>query len=188
MDGFTPTRHSPRLSAFAVVALISVAMTCHAADPPPKPTPRPGTLGAYAEGVTLDRSSLVDPDGHLILTNDDISTIARNGKITLGTVTGSGRPSSKQPGAADRAERERWRTAHRNQRQVIARLEQRRALVEIEIEHLQDQHLTIKTMARLQRAEAKRNQLDREIAAERAELARIVREARRRGAEPGWFR
>jgi hypothetical protein len=30
--------------------------------------------------------------------------------------------------------------------------------------------------------------LDREIAVERAELARIVREARRRGAEPGWFR
>ena len=30
--------------------------------------------------------------------------------------------------------------------------------------------------------------LDREIAVERAQLTRIVREARQHGAEPGWFR
>jgi hypothetical protein len=43
-------------------------------------------------------------------------------------------------------------------------------------------------MARLQQLEAKLLQLDRDIAGERARLARIVRDARRRGAEPGWFR
>ena len=42
--------------------------------------------------------------------------------------------------------------------------------------------------ARLERAESKLRHLDEEISREREELSRIVRDARRRGAEPGWFR
>jgi hypothetical protein len=71
---------------------------------------------------------------------------------------------------------------------VIAELERRRGLLEIEVDHLENQRMTIKTLARLRNAEAKLQMLDRETSVERAELARIVREARRHGAEPGWFR
>ena len=58
----------------------------------------------------------------------------------------------------------------------------------MEIDQIKNLSLTAKTMARLEQSEAKLRLVDNEIAAERAKLARIVRDARRRGAEPGWFR
>ena len=155
-------------------------------DDPPRPTPRPGSLAAYAEKVTLDRSALGDATSRLILTNDTIAGLAADGSITLGTMTQV--DSKKTQSVADNAERSRWQTAHHRQQQVISALERRRSQLELEIDQIEDLSLTAKTMARLEQSEAKLQLLDREIAAERAELARIVRDARRRGAEPGWFR
>jgi len=155
---------------------------------PPKPTPRPGTLGAYAKTLTLNRSVLGNRDGRVILTNDNITALAPDGSITLGTVTLAGPKNSTTSGGADDAERSRWQAAHHRQRQVITGLERRRSQLETEIDQIEDLGLTAKTMARLDRTKSKLRHLDNEIAAERSELARIVRDARRRGAEPGWFR
>lgn len=184
------SRHSkisPRLvSAVSTVAFLR-AVSASPADIP-KPTPRPGTLGAYAENVTLDRSTLSDETGRVVLTNDNVVVLAEGGSIIFGAVVTNGRGKPKPTSVADSAERARWRAAHRKQRKVIADLERRRSLIEIEIEHIGNLRLTVRTMARLQRVEAKLRDLDRQIEDERRELARIVREARRRGAEPGWFR
>ncbi len=176
----------PRL----VVVTCSVIVTAGSvfAAEPPKPTPRPGTLGAYAETIRLNRHLLADCEDGVVLTNDRVSTLAEGGAVILGTVTVDARSLGSAAKLADSAERARWRAAHRRQRLVIAKLERRRSQLEIEIDHLGIQRLTIKTMARLQQAEAKLRQLDDDIALERDALARIVRDARRRGAEPGWFR
>ena len=174
------------ISAFSVFVWLTVT-TGSAADPP-KPTPRPGTLGAYAKNLTLDRSVLGNGDGRVILTNDNVTALAPDGSMTLGTVTQAGPIDSKTSGRADNSERSRWQAAHHRQRQVITGLERRRSQLETEIDQIQDLGLTAKTMARLDRAKSKLHHLDKEIAAERSELARIVRDARRRGAEPGWFR
>jgi len=174
------------ISAVLVIAWFTTASV--SATDPPSPTPRPGSLAAYAEKITLDRSVLGGGAGRLILTNDSVAGIAAGGSITLGTVTPAGRKMSNASGAANNSERSRWQAAYRKQQQVIAAIERRRSQVENEIDQIEDLGLTAKTMARLDRAESKLRHLDEEIAREREALARIVRDARRRGAEPGWFR
>ena len=156
--------------------------------PSPTPTPRPGTLSQYARGKSLKSSGVADASGHVIISTATLSGIAENGTITIAGTSAPGEKQPPTPSNPSGSERARWRVAHDEQKKVITGLERRRELLEIEIDHIGNQRLTIKTMARLQRAEAKMRQLDGEISAERAELARIVREARRHGAEPGWFR
>jgi len=162
-------------------AVASVA----AENPEPSPTPQPGTLAAYACRVTLDPTITGGRAGPVTITNENLAELAAVGAVTLGAVSMRGAAPEKQP---DAGERTRWRTAYREQRLVITGLERRRALLEVEIDHIEDGGLTAKNLALLDRAEAKARVLDEEIKHERSELARIVREARRHGAEPGWFR
>ena len=188
MDFFTHTHLASDSCGFAAVALVMLSTTAFSSDPAPKPTPLPGTLGAYAKNITLDRSNLGEENGRVILTNDNVVILGSGGSIILGAVATDGRGKTKKAGVADNAERARWQSAHHKQRQEIAALERRRSLLENEIDQIEDLGLTAKTMARLERAETKLLHLDQEIAREREALARIVRDARRRGAEPGWFR
>ena len=179
------TWRRPMTAAFL---LFNLTPSFGSAADPPRPTPRPGTLGAYAKNITLNRSNLGEENGRVVLTNNNVVILGSGGSITLGTVATDSRGRTKKAGVADNAERARWQAAYRKQKQVIAALERRRSQLEIEIDQIENQGLTAKTMARLQQLKAKRNQLDRDIASERAQLARIVRDARLRGAEPGWFR
>lgn len=171
----------------AVASMISCFSTTFGSTADlPRPTPRPGTLAAYAQRITLDRLDLADGNGRVILTNDSVAGLAADGSITLGIVKQADPKKTKS--VADNAERSRWQAAHGKQREVIAGLERRRSRLKLEIDQIKNLSLTAKTMARLDQSLAKLRLLDREIAAERAKLARIVRDARRRGAEPGWFR
>jgi len=156
--------------------------------PSPTPTPPPETLSDYARRNSLKTSGVTDATGRVVISTATLAEIAGNGTITVGGTAASGRNLGPTPSSPKASERARWRAAHNKQKQVITGLERRRSQLEIEIDHIGDQSLTIKTMARLQRAEAKMRQLEDEISAERSELARIVRDARRHGAEPGWFR
>ena len=179
------------VSSTLVVAgslMVLLVSTSGHSSAPPKPTPRPGTLGAYARKITLDRSALGDPSGRVILTNGTVATIGDSAAFTLGAVATTGRSPSRTSDRSNSAERSRWRAAHQRQQRVVSELEQRRSLVETEIEHLEKGRLTPKILARLERAQSKRQHIEHEIARARQELARIVRDARRHGAEPGWFR
>ena len=156
--------------------------------PSPTPTPQPGTLADYARRNSLKTSGVADVTGRVIISTETLAEIAGNGTISIAGTSASEKNISPTPSSPNASVRARWRAAHNKQKQVITGLERRRSQLEIEIDHIGDQSLTIKTMARLQRAEAKLRQLEDEISAERTELARIVRDARRHGAEPGWFR
>ena len=184
-----PNSMDPSCRLMAVASLLfCFTSSFGSATDPPRPTPRPGTLGAYAKNVTLNSSALSNGDGRVVLTNDNVTALAPDGSITLGTVAPAGRKKSKPSGGEGNAERSRWQAAHRSQQQVIVGLERRRSQLETEIDQIEDLGLTARTMARLERAESKLRHLDEEIARERSALARIVRDVRRRGAEPGWFR
>ena len=167
----------------AIWVLAATALA--AAENPTKPTPPPGTLAAYASRLTLNRLKAGDGTDRLMITNENLEVFAAGGAVTLGSPPTGGTAPAKQPDAAERA---RWRKAYHEQRKVIAGLERRRTLLEVEIDHIEDGQLTAKNLSRLDHAEAKARLLDGEIRRERGELSRIVREARRHGAEPGWFR
>jgi uncharacterized protein YqgV (UPF0045/DUF77 family) len=172
----------------AVSALIWLtAATASPADTP-TPTPRPGTLAAYASTTKLSRSSAADANGSVTLTNANLGEIAAEGSLTLGVATTDAGQRARSKAKGTDAERNRWRAAYSKQHEVIRGLGRRRAQLDIEIDHIEDQKLDVRTLARLERAKSKLRQLETQIEAERAELARIVREARRHGAEPGWFR
>jgi len=184
----TPTLISPRicLCAFGVVTLVAVAHSVTANEPVARATPPPGALAAYAKKISLNSSALRDDSGRVTLTNANMAEVCANGTIILGVAAVATRtPIKDEPGDADRA---RWRKVYFKQRDVIAKLERRRALLELEIDHIEDGRLDVRGLALLERAEAKLRLLDQEIREEHIELAKIVREARRHGAEPGWFR
>ena len=171
--------------ALGVISVLAAAALVTAENPTPTPTPQPGSLAAYASRLTLNRSRAGDGADRLMITNDNLEVFAAGGAVTLGAgPTGDAAPAKQ----SDAAERAHWRKAYRKQSQVIAVVERRRTLIEVEIDHIEDGRLTAKNLARLDHAKAKARVLDEEIEQERGELARIVREARRHGAEPGWFR
>lgn len=185
MDVLNLSQSKSMCHAMCVISVFAAAASVAAENPTPTPTPRPGSLAAYASRLTLDRSRAGDGADRLMITNDNLEVFAARGVVTLGSVPTHSSAPAKQPDAAERA---RWRKAYHVQRGVIAGFERRRALLEVEIDHIEDGQLTAKNLARLDRAEAKARILDGEIRRERGELSRIVREARRHGAEPGWFR
>jgi len=184
----TLSLHSSRISLCAIgaVTLLAAAHSVSAEEPVARSTPPPGTLAAYAQRTTLNSSALRNDTGRLTLNNARLAELCAQGTIVLGAAAVAARtPIKGEPGAAVRA---KWRKTYFKQRDVITALERRRALLEIEIDHIEDGRLDVRGLARLERAEAKLRLLDKEIRDEYRELARIVREARRHGAEPGWFR
>ena len=171
---------------FGVVLFGTLMAALSAAnEPSPTPTPRPGTLSDYASRVTLKESGAVDDSGRLLITTENLAVIARRGSLTEGAIVAGRVVRSGGPSPKDRAE---WRKRYFDQHRAVAKLEKQRARIASEIDHLEDGRLTAAIMARLDRAEIELRSLDAEIRLERAELARIVREARRQGAEPEWFR
>ena len=185
MDALNLPQSKSMCHAIGVISVLAAAALVAAEHPTPTPTRQPDSLAAYARRITLDRSRAGDGADRLMITNDNLEVFAAGGAVTLGSVSTHSSAPATQPDAAERA---RWRKAYHKQRGVIAGLERRRNLLEVEIDHIEDGQLTAKNLARLDHAEAKLRVLDEEIKHERAELSRIVREARRHGAEPGWFR
>jgi len=185
MDVLNLSQSKSMCHLICVISVLAAAASVAAESPTPTPAPRPGSLAAYASRLTLNRPMAVDSSDHLMITNDNLQVFAAGGAVTLGSASTNGAAPTKQPDAAERA---RWRKAYFKQRDVIAGVERRRTLLEVEIDQIEDGQLTPRNLARLDRAEAKARVLEEEIRHERGELAKIVREARRHGAEPGWFR
>ncbi|MCK5438304.1 MAG: hypothetical protein KAI97_00090 [Gemmatimonadetes bacterium] len=185
MDNLNLSQSKSTCHAIFVISVLAAVSLVASESPTPTPAPRPGSLAAYASRLTLNRSRAGDGTDRLMITNDNLEVFAAGGAMTLGSAPTNGAASAKQP---DTAERARWRKAYHEQRKVIAGLERRRTLLEVEIDRIEDGQLTAKNLARLDHAETKARVLDEEIKRERGELGRIVREARRHGAEPGWFR
>ncbi|MCU0235365.1 MAG: hypothetical protein MUE90_15205 [Thermoanaerobaculales bacterium] len=179
-------RAHSRARAFVPLLVAPCLVGSAFAADPPRPTLRPGTLAEYASRVRLRSTGASGAAAGLTLDGTALAELARQGSLTLGAVAVDA--SLPPPAAATAADRARWRSRYLAQQRVVEGLERRRLRLAGELDRLESGRLSAAAMARIDRAESELRALDEDIRSERAELARIVRDARGHGAEPGWFR
>jgi predicted amino acid-binding ACT domain protein len=168
----------PCAVASVIVILVSVAMA--ADEPSATPTPRPRKLG--------DVKLKTGETQRVVISDANLAELADRGTVTVGGTATSKPAKGKPRQTPSRKDRERWRKKVLDQKGVIAGLERKRLRIEAQIDLIEDGRLSIRALARIQRAEVDLRAVEREIRTEKAELGRLIREARRHGAEPGWFR
>jgi threonine dehydrogenase-like Zn-dependent dehydrogenase len=136
----------------------------------------------------LNRPPATDLSKPIVISTETLNEMSRSGTLVNGVVqigTFRSPDSGSGPSTADKS---RWQTRVRKQRAVIAKLETRRARIEKAIDLINDGRLTPQALARIERAQIDLQFVDEEIRVAYLDLARIIREARQHGAEPGWFR
>jgi hypothetical protein len=179
---FVPPFFEPALA----VVCVATASTLAAATPLPTPTPKQSALSAYAGRISLKRPQASGDTETIVISSETVAELSRSGRVIDGGVVvyRPAKPAAEITGT----ERSRWQARVRKQRAAISELERRRARIEKEIDLVNKGRLTPRALARIERAEVDLDFVDQEIRSEYLELARIIREARQRGAEPGWFR
>jgi len=178
-----------QLIALWAVVVISWNPVARAVEPPsPTPAPRPGTLASVALTRSLIRCPGTDPSSPIVITDDNLAELAEGAVVTMVSSTVAEFPEiAVETGVAPKT-RERWRRKVFAQSKVIARAEAARDVARAEIDRLGRGQLDSRTLDRIAKAEAKLRTADDEIKRAKAELSKIVREARKEGAQPGWFR
>jgi hypothetical protein len=181
--------YQPHLCRVAIAAVLTSVPAASGQTPEPAttPTPRPTSLAAYARNTVLDRTDH-SADGPIVITGDNLDELGHDAVFSI-----AGKPLAPpfEPDPNSRVDpklRARWRSKVLAQSERIARLDARRAAVEAEIDRLERGRLDSRTLDRIERAEDKLRLVDADIKREKAALSRLVRDARRQGAQPGWFR
>lgn len=177
-----------RQSTLLVLA-ISCALWSFAGDdpPPPTPTPKPGTLAALATARSLNRTPGADDSATIVITNDNLERLGDGAALTVLTSTIADL-SEIETTEIDPKTREKWRRKVLAQSASIAKLEVQRKQIEAEIDRLERGRLDGRALDRIARVESKLQAIDQEIKRATTQLSRIVRAARKEGAQPGWFR
>ena len=182
-------RQCSSLIAFVVIVVgLAIAEVGHAADPAPSPTPKPGTLAAFARSTQLDRSAADPGSGRIVITTDNLARLGEGAALSE-----TGPPAAEPPAITtdvrpDPTVRSFWRKKVLAQSRNIARLESHRDRVLEEIDRLERGRLDGRALDRIEKAESKLRQVEGDIKREKARLSNLVREARKQGAQPGWFR
>ncbi len=204
-----------RTTSILVVGVLLVAgSTPVAARPRPTPrptpaptaTPRPRTLGDLARQMRLRHPAGTGQT--LTITNENLPALAAEGGITTvtsspataatapGLQSGGAGGASAAPGKEGTTPREAWRKRYSDQQEKVADMEKRKQELDSEIPALWNKFYAWDDPAyrdgvikpKLDAAIRERDQLDGQLAEERGKLPEILDEARRAGAEPGWFR
>jgi hypothetical protein len=180
---------NPRQSITVTLVLGFAFSSFAGTNPPlPAPTPKPGTLAFVAGGRSLIRAGDADLTEPIVITDENLGKLAEGAVITVVTTTVAEPPSLSTADSIDPKTREKWRRKVLAQSQTIAKLEAKRTTGETEINRLERGRLDAGTLDRIAKAEAKLKAIDQEIQRKKAEFSRIVRQARKEGAQPGWFR
>jgi hypothetical protein len=191
------------------------AQTAVPATPTPTPTPRPigpmvygGTqrLGDIAWQIKLDRSAIEDEDedededgeATIVLTNESIKQLGGQRMLTSGsgssTTTAPVDPEQLSQRAAQREKvRKHWRKLYDAQLERVRKVEGELAIIDVKIASLADRtggsgSKEVTARARLAEARQKRRTIAERLRREQDRLQSIISQARRQGAEPGWFR
>jgi len=182
-------------------------------SPTPAPTPRPNSLAELARRIKL-RPVARDADGKLVISNSSLSELAAQGSLTTTTGTTGARSDSRRYVDVDRIsdqagseqgatgslnddqKRNYWRDRYSGQLQTVDAVKKRIGELDSEIPKLWNQFYAWDDPAyrdgvikpNLDRALAESQQLKDRLPGEEAKLDQILEEARRDGAQPGWFR
>jgi septal ring factor EnvC (AmiA/AmiB activator) len=170
-------------------------------DPPLTVGGRPGRLAHLAARIELDRSAVGTDSGQIVISDHNLQTLAARGRLTaVPTAAWSGPVGTSKnadKSSAQLADQERkWRGRYRRQLAKVRTLETRLATLDRRLKALEDAATSVArslrqwaaARAKLESARSDRAALAERLDDERAELERIIREARREGAQPGWFR
>ncbi len=173
----------------------------------PTPTPGPRSLADAAKTIKLRRFTR-DASGKIVISDTTLPEMAERGAVTSvgGDRAGDRRyvdidrtapEESGETGGMDAEEkRQFWRRKVEGQQQAVAVLEARINELDSEIPRLWTQYYAWDDPAyrdgvikvRLDRALAEWEELKARLPAEQAKLDQLMEEARRDGAQPGWFR
>jgi hypothetical protein len=179
---------NPIPSTVVCVAVALSAGPAASTDPTPTPTPRPRTLSDFARSTVLVRVPSAS-EGGIVITGDNLDELGRDASLSV-----AGAPGPEPPGRADPVDgvdpklRQRWRQKVLAQSSRIAALEAKRAAAEAAIDRLERGRLDARALDRIEKAEGRLAMIDADLRRAKRELSRIVREARKQGAQPGWFR
>jgi hypothetical protein len=181
--------HHLQITTFGCALCLYWASIAPAADEPTTtPTPRPGTLAALASATPLKRGPESDPSATILITNDTLAELGDDAALTVLTSTVAEAVILDIEDRVDPKIRVKWRSEVLAQSKIIARAEAKKDAVRTEIDLLERGRLDSRTLDRIAKAETKLRAADDEIKRAKAELSKIVREARKEGAQPGWFR
>lgn len=153
-------------------------------------------LSEYADGLELDRSACGLDPGFVVITTDTVDEVGTHGVLTVGTVRqrpSPRRPDDPAPRKADTDRQHQWRVKVLQQKDRVTKLAGDIAIQDARIRALETTAVrgrdgAARRQARLAEARERRSVLAHRLATERARLGALIRDARRDGAEPGWFR
>jgi exonuclease VII small subunit len=154
-------------------------------EPSPRPTPRPGTLAALAAERTLTRTG---DSPSIVITDENLASLGAGAAFTRVESPVAEFIEVAAPEGVDPKTRDHWRNKVLAQSEAIARLETKKSAIEDQIDRLERGRLDARALDRIEKAEAKLRAAEAEIERAKQKLSRIVREARKDGAQPGWFR
>jgi hypothetical protein len=153
-------------------------------------------LGEVAERIELDRTHL-DPDRKVVaITDETVSELGRHGRLTTASPP-SAVPSptvvSPTPASAAAGRRSYWRKRVLAQAQRVEKCRAGLERLDAAIDALEDAAFDrgskgARDWARAGEMKRRREIAESECVREQAELSRLVRAARKEGAQPGWFR
>lgn len=189
-----------RLAPGLVLAVAAVAAA--AAEPEPTPTPTP-TPTATRTPIVITDENLADyaAEGRLT-TSDGSSGSAGSGERRPVHRTGTDANTRVEDAVADAAslaedeKRQYWRRRYEQQLALVASIEEQIAVLDREIPGMwrdfyawddpayRDGVIKVELDAALARSERLKQQLE----GEREQIKKIKAEARKAGAQPGWFR
>ena len=196
------------------VAVIGAASICAAGEEPtPTPTPTPGTasdasLSDVAGGIELNKDA-AGADGGIVISNENLATYAEHGRLTevtrpaesrrgLADVSGDGAQIEGEIGdfAATTEKKNYWQSRYERQLERIRQIREQIDVLDLQIPGLWRDFYAWDDPAyrdgvikpKLDQAVAQRQKLESDLQTAETGLATIKQQARRDGAQPGWFR
>jgi hypothetical protein len=197
-----------RYGALATITALFCATAFAAEEPTPTPRPAGGqSLSDLAKNKKLKGDQSSTGGGTIVISNDNLSDYASKGglttaqpgtqtQLTRGVHAGRNVRVVDPEAAAANEKMTRWRQAYTRQLELIASLERQIADLDYEIPGLWNDFYSRDDPAyrdgvikpRLDRALLRRDEVARQLEEERPKLQQIKEDARKDGAEPGWFR
>ena len=180
----------------AGLAVVAAAATAHPADPTPTPA-------ATRTPIVITDDNLADfaAQGHLTTADSKAGAAKSNERRPVHRTGGDANTRVEDAvagaeGLATDEKRQYWRRRYQQQLELVASIEDQIAILDREIPGLwrdfyarddpayRDGVIKVQLDAALARSE----RLKQQLGAEREQLTGIRAEARKAGAEPGWFR
>jgi hypothetical protein len=192
--------------------ILAVPIGAIGAEPTPTPTPKKTarSLSDVAGDIKLNKGA-TSKDGGIVISNQNISSYAGKGRITEvtknapqaqgrvlseGSAAGGAADGQSAETAANQERKQYWQSTYQHQLDLVASIQKQIEFLDNEIPGLWRDFYSwddpfyrdgvIKPQ--LDEAMANRQKLEVDLQEAHARLEEIQADARRDGAEPGWFR